>query len=224
MSTCLWITGPSAPTVAAILCGERPELIPFDFKQVRENLYPGLASSKVDQWTHLRIVAALARAAIQGGGEVVVSCEKPLPVDQTVHAKQLIEDAAGEFMHVDTDRLRHGRHREPGTAAIHFDPTQHKPRDVARLLLTSGRLFSRYPAKLLVGRWQPFSNDHRRLIESLLKEGHRVALGVQTTEISEENPNAAHDRVSTLRKVFRGQAVTVFALPAVESSITDPTL
>ena len=41
---------------------------------------------------------------------------------------------------------------------------------------------------LFIGRWQPFHDGHKELVESVLKEGGEIVIAVRDTPISESNP------------------------------------
>ena len=41
---------------------------------------------------------------------------------------------------------------------------------------------------LFIGRWQPFHQGHKAIIETVLKEGQDVVIAVRDTVKSEENP------------------------------------
>ncbi len=41
---------------------------------------------------------------------------------------------------------------------------------------------------LFIGRYQPFHEGHKKLMEVELKEGNDVVIAIRDTEISEKNP------------------------------------
>lgn len=41
---------------------------------------------------------------------------------------------------------------------------------------------------LFIGRWQPFHDGHKYLIDKLLSKGKNICIGIRDTEISKENP------------------------------------
>ena len=53
---------------------------------------------------------------------------------------------------------------------------------------------------LFIGRWQPFHEGHKKLIEKVLKEGNDVVIAIRDTSISEKNPYIVEERMHMIRK------------------------
>lgn len=70
---------------------------------------------------------------------------------------------------------------------------------------------------LFIGRWQPFHEGHKRLIQVVLDEGGKVVIAVRDTPLSEGNPYAIEDRVARIKNVYGGnENVEVIAIPDIK--------
>lgn len=73
------------------------------------------------------------------------------------------------------------------------------------------------PRALFIGRWQPFHNGHKWLIDQKLKAGIPVLLAVRDRPQDQDNPFTTAQTIRMIRKVYQDQPVTVMALPDIES-------
>ena len=69
---------------------------------------------------------------------------------------------------------------------------------------------------LFVGRWQPFHNGHKYLIDKALGNGENVCVAIRDTEISEANPYSVQQRTEMVRLVY-GNRVEVIVIPDIKS-------
>lgn len=69
---------------------------------------------------------------------------------------------------------------------------------------------------LFIGRWQPFHNGHKYIIDQAIKEGKNVCIAIRETEISEDNPFTVEQRVEMIKRVY-GDCVRVVTIPDIES-------
>lgn len=70
---------------------------------------------------------------------------------------------------------------------------------------------------LFIGRYQPFHDGHKALIDSVLKEGGKVVIAVRDTPISEKNPYSVSDRVSNIERIYkRNKNVEVIPIPDIK--------
>ena len=67
---------------------------------------------------------------------------------------------------------------------------------------------------LFIGRYQPLHEGHIKLIESVLNEGKKVAVGLRATPIEENNPYSVNERIDMFKEHF-GDKVLVFRLPDI---------
>ncbi len=56
---------------------------------------------------------------------------------------------------------------------------------------------------LFIGRWQPFHDGHRALIDHVLNEDKSVIIAVRDTEISESNPFTTKECVERIEYAYR---------------------
>ncbi|MBN1354289.1 MAG: adenylyl-sulfate kinase [Candidatus Omnitrophica bacterium] len=69
---------------------------------------------------------------------------------------------------------------------------------------------------LFIGRWQPFHNGHKYLIDKALKEGENVCVAIRNTEISGKNPYTVGQRSEMIRRVY-GDRVEIIVIPDIKS-------
>lgn len=69
---------------------------------------------------------------------------------------------------------------------------------------------------LFIGRWQPFHNGHKYLIDEALAKGEDVCVAIRNTEISDSNPFTAEQRAEMIRCVY-GEKVKVVVIPDIKS-------
>lgn len=53
-----------------------------------------------------------------------------------------------------------------------------------------------------IGRWQPFHEGHKALIETVLKEGKNVWIGIRNTTKDKDNPYSVRERGMAIRKAL----------------------
>ena len=69
---------------------------------------------------------------------------------------------------------------------------------------------------LFIGRWQPFHNGHKFLVDRALDEGENVCVAIRNTEISEKNPYTTEQRAEMIRRVY-GNKVEIIVIPDIKS-------
>lgn len=69
---------------------------------------------------------------------------------------------------------------------------------------------------MFIGRWQPFHNGHKYLIDEALAKGENVCVAIRDTEISAGNPYTAEQRAEMIRRVYEG-TVEVIVIPDITS-------
>jgi len=55
---------------------------------------------------------------------------------------------------------------------------------------------------LFIGRWQPFHNGHKKLIDRVLQEGWSVIIAIRDTPISKDNPYTVLERKEMIRDAY----------------------
>ena len=69
---------------------------------------------------------------------------------------------------------------------------------------------------LFIGRWQPFHDGHRGLIDVVLREGRKVVIAVRDTPISEKNPYPLNERIKRIKAHYgKNKDVEVIAIPDI---------
>lgn len=70
---------------------------------------------------------------------------------------------------------------------------------------------------LFIGRYQPFHDGHKALINSVLSEGGKVVIAVRDTPISEKNPYSLEERISNIKtKYKKNKNVEVISIPDIK--------
>ena len=70
---------------------------------------------------------------------------------------------------------------------------------------------------MFVGRWQPFHNGHKWLINQKLSEGKPILIAVRDIPPDEKNPFTTQQTVEMIQKVYSDQDVEVVCIPDIES-------
>lgn len=73
-------------------------------------------------------------------------------------------------------------------------------------------------ASLFVGRWQPFHEGHKKLIETVLKTGKRAVIAIRDTELSNKNPYTVAERREMIQKSLAeyGPLVKIITIPDID--------
>ena len=73
-------------------------------------------------------------------------------------------------------------------------------------------------SSLFVGRWQPFHEGHKTLIETVLKKSKPVVIAIRDTEISHDNPFSTFERWSMIQKALAkyGDLVKIIVIPDID--------
>ncbi|MFH1752642.1 MAG: adenylyltransferase/cytidyltransferase family protein, partial [Candidatus Omnitrophota bacterium] len=69
---------------------------------------------------------------------------------------------------------------------------------------------------LYIGRWQPFHNGHKFIIDKAIKEGKDVCIAIRDTEISDKNPYNVEQRIEMIWRAY-GDKVKTIVMPDIES-------
>ena len=79
----------------------------------------------------------------------------------------------------------------------------------------------KYKYSLFIGRWQPWHDGHRWLIDQRLNEGKKVCIAVRDTSLSDSNPFTAKQVKSNveneLSDLISSGLVKVVIIPDIES-------
>lgn len=69
---------------------------------------------------------------------------------------------------------------------------------------------------MFIGRWQPFHNGHKYLIDSALAKGEHVCVAIRNTEISDKNPYTVEQRTEMIKRVY-GDTIEIIVIPDITS-------
>lgn len=74
------------------------------------------------------------------------------------------------------------------------------------------------PASLFIGRWQPFHEGHKKLIETALKRGKPAIVAIRDTEVSHKNPYSTNERWTMIHRTLReyGELVKIIVIPDID--------
>jgi len=70
---------------------------------------------------------------------------------------------------------------------------------------------------MFIGRWQPFHNGHKWLIDRKLSTGCPVLIAVRDIPPDESNPFTTDQTIEILETVYKGEDVHVMTIPDIES-------
>lgn len=71
------------------------------------------------------------------------------------------------------------------------------------------------PRELFIGRFQPFHNGHKWLIDQQLEKGNAVLIAVRDIEPDERNPLTTMQTVEILLTAYRDKDVKVIVIPDI---------
>jgi len=71
---------------------------------------------------------------------------------------------------------------------------------------------------LFIGRWQPFHEGHKKLLETVLKKGKPVVIAIRDTEIDQKNPYTTSERWTLIQRalVKYGELVKIIVIPDID--------
>jgi cytidyltransferase-like protein len=184
----------------------------FNADAVRANLSRDLGFSHEDRTEHARRMGWMCDRVIEAGGTVIADFICP-----TEHTRA----AFGEAFTIWVDRIETGRFEDTNRM---FEAPQHcdlrvkaegAPRYWAEqaLALLRPPFDPQKPTALFIGRYQPFHDGHRRLIEEGLRRVGQVCVAVRNTHgIDAKNPLpyfAVKQRIETALSPHTGRFVVV---------------
>ena len=70
---------------------------------------------------------------------------------------------------------------------------------------------------MFIGRWQPFHNGHRWLIDQKLSEDAPVLIAVRDIPPDAKNPFTTEQTIEMVEKVYENNDVEVIKIPDIES-------
>lgn len=70
---------------------------------------------------------------------------------------------------------------------------------------------------MFIGRWQPFHNGHKWLINEKLSQNKPILIAVRDIPPDEKNPFTTQQTVEMIKKVYKDNDVEVVTIPDIES-------
>jgi cytidyltransferase-like protein len=196
-----------ASTVAPLL-----NAVVFNADAVRANVSRDLGFSHQDRVEHARRMGWMCDRVVQAGGTVIADFICPTPDTRT---------AFGEAFTIWLDRIETGRFEDTNRMFVppqRFDlrvSSQGSPQYWAERALTLLRpaFDPQKPTALFIGRYQPFHEGHRRLIEEGLRRIGQVCVAVRDTHgLDAKNPLpffAVKQRIEAALSAHAGSFVVV---------------
>jgi cytidyltransferase-like protein len=158
----------------------------FNADAVRANLSRDLGFSHEDRVEHARRMGWMCDRVVEAGGTAIA--DFICPTDET-------RAAFGDAFTIFVDRIREGRFKDTNqlfAAPVRFDfrvDAEGTPQYWAEQVRARLRpaFDPQKPTALFVGRYQPFHEGHRRLIEEGLRRVGQACIAVRDTYRTDEN-------------------------------------
>lgn len=70
---------------------------------------------------------------------------------------------------------------------------------------------------LFIGRYQPFHDGHKAIIDKVLNEGKNVLIAIRDTDINENNPYSYEERRNRIQGIYlNNDRVKIIKIPDIE--------
>ena len=239
--TTIWLFGlpcSGKTTLAEGLIG--PSTVHLDGDYLRNTLNSDLGFSKEDRTENLRRAAGVAQALNEQGFDVVASFITPYRSQREL-ITEMIDDIS--FIHVNApldvceerdvkgmyEQARKGEiegftgidapfeEPEGEESGLEVRTATHSKEESLKKITTELDLkFS--PSHIFIGRWQPFHDGHRTIIDSAADNGKNVIIAIRDTELSEKNPLTAQERQELIEDVYEDHPnVETMIIPDVDT-------
>ena len=207
----------SGKTTLCRVLAQRLNAVHFNNDEVRANLNKDLGFSVADRIEQARRMGFLCDLVVRSGGTAIGDFVCPTPDTRAAFGDAFIvwidRIAAGRFE--DTNRLFVPPERYDFRVEADGTPEFWAERIVRRLRPVFD---PRKPTALFIGRYQPFHDGHRALVEEGLRRAGQVCIAVRDTHgLDDANPLSFEDvkaRIETALAAHAGRFVVV-ALPNV---------
>ncbi|MBS0533666.1 MAG: adenylyl-sulfate kinase [Proteobacteria bacterium] len=184
----------------------------FNADAVRANLSRDLGFSHEDRIEHARRMGWMCDRVAEAGGTAIADFVCPTPETRSAFGEAFTvwvdRIAAGRFE--DTNRMFVAPERADLTVTAQGTPQYWAEQILARLRATFD---PQKPTALFVGRYQPFHDGHRRLIEEGLRRVGQVCIAVRDTHgLDAKNPLpffAVKRRIEAALSAYDGRFIVV---------------
>jgi cytidyltransferase-like protein len=185
----------------------------FNADEVRANINKDLSFSHLDRIEHARRMGWICDRVVETGGTAIADFICPTPEAR---------GAFGAAFTIWVDRIKVGRFAD--TNAMFVPPDRFDVRVTAEgsarhwaekvLSLLRPTFDSRKPTALLIGRYQPFHDGHRKLIETAIARIGQACIAVRDTHgVDAKNPLSFFDVQSRIEAGLRAQAGRFVVVP-----------
>jgi adenylylsulfate kinase len=178
----------SGKTTLALALAPLLNAVHFNADEVRENINKDLRFSEADRLEQSRRMGWLCDTVTKAGGYAIADFVCPTPRTR---------DVFGESLIVWCDRIQSGRFEDTNKIFIppdryHFRVTADGPPEAwaNKIFTTLVNVFDpKKPTALFLGRYQPFHDGHKALIEEGLRRVGQACIAVRDTQgTDEKNP------------------------------------
>ena len=189
----------------------------FNADAVRANISRDLGFNHEDRIEHARRMGWLCDQVVAAGGTAIADFVCPTPETRA---------AFGEAFTIWVDRIKAGRFDDTNqmfVAPMFYDIRVSSDGSaeswVAQVLTMLGVAFDlQKPTALFVGRYQPFHEGHKRLIEEGIRRVGQVCIAVRDTHgLGGKNPmtfSEVRERIEKAMAAHRGRFI-VYSLPNI---------
>lgn len=240
MTHTLWLTGLPASGKTTIARGASKKLgyYVLDGDDLRSSpISNDLGFSYEDRKTNLLRAAEISRIINESGTSVIAAFVSPYSAVRQQARRVIGHDFHEVFIScprsVCAKRDPKGFWKRAMAGQIHgftgYDDPYEPPKDpdiiirtntsseeacIDQLVRYTYNLEPRELSVAFIGRWSPFHNGHKAIIDKKLDEGHRVLVLVRDTDISEDSLWTAEERAQMIRSVYRDE-VEVRVIPDI---------
>lgn len=178
----------------------------FNADEVRANINRDLGFSPEDRTEHARRMGWLCDRVVDTGGTAIADFICPTPEARAAFGKAFV---------IWVDRIKEGRFEDtnklfvpPDTCDLHVTADGSPEYWAEQALVQLKPPFDpQRPTALFVGRFQPFHDGHRKLIEEGLKRVGQACIAVRDTHgLDENNPLSFHDVRARIETGLRSSA------------------
>ncbi len=184
-----------APLLGAVL---------FDADEVRKNVNVDLGFKEHDRVEQARRMGWLCDRVVEAGHYAIASFICPTIATRRAFGPCFLVwmNTIEKCQYQDTNQI----FEKPVFPDYELQSLQYTPFEVAKVL--RDRLLGTTPRSLFIGRWQPFHEGHKQLIETALNEGKKVVVGIRDTPISKDNPFTVKDREIMIKRALDNRVET----------------
>ncbi len=234
----IWMTGLpcSGKTTIANELAKHIDCVVLDGDEVRKTISSDLGFSEVDRWKHLMRMAHIAKFLSDRGQNVIASFITPQQEIRDgvasiigakyieVYVKARIETCMDRDVKGMWERARRGEIDNFTGVQSPYD-IPHEPdvicdTDTESVESSVQKILTHLNGKgraLFIGRFQPFHDGHKAIIQKRLDDGFPIAIGVRKMYKDNNNPFTAEEVKNRIENEYKDEDVEVFIMPNISS-------